>query len=206
MAFALMVAGEWQQLAGPFVVGDGDEAIQYCADWPNRATAEERAALGVAEIAEAGEQPADARPVDLKLVDVDGVPTRVWETEPYSLEEAQAICWARAQAYRDQQKVSGCDTASGRVQTDADSQRVISGAVQAADLSQRYGQPFSMNFTMADNRVVPLAANEMIAVGLAVAARISACHDAGTAIRAAIMAAATSEEVFAIAYQVGYPA
>jgi hypothetical protein len=206
MAYALMVAGEWQQLAGPFVVGEGEDAIQYCADWPNRATAEERAALGVAEIAEAGEQPEDVRVIDIELIDVDGVPTRTWVTEPFTLEDAQTICWARAQVYREQQKESGCNTASGRVQTNADSQRIISGAVQAADLSKRYGQPFSMNFTMADNSVVALTADEMIALGLAVAARISACHDVGTGIRDAINAATTAEEAFAVPYQAGYPA
>lgn len=36
----------------PFVVGEGDEAIQYPANWLRLSTAEEKAALGITEVAD----------------------------------------------------------------------------------------------------------------------------------------------------------
>ena len=59
---------------------------------------------------------------------------------------------------------------------------------------------------MADNSVVPLDADAMIAIGMVVVRFLAACQDAGTAIRTAIGAAATVDNVAAIDITAGYPA
>lgn len=81
----------------PFTVGEGDEAIQYPANWLRAASAEEKAALGITEVADAPR--ADDRLYwngdinnpkaldDVPAVKEDGTPimVQVWD------EEAQAM-------------------------------------------------------------------------------------------------------------------
>src|SRR3546814_9364172 len=62
----------------------------------------------------------------------------------------------------------GVDTSYGRVDTNDESMRNISGFVAEATLSQINGTPFSMPFKLSDNSIVLLDADQMIEVGKAV--------------------------------------
>lgn len=97
--------------------------------------------------------------------------------------------WEAAKLVRDAHIDSGCMTPLGRVDSDEASRLNISGAVQTALIAQAAGQPFSIDWTMADNSVVSHDGPATVAMGLAVAGFVSACHEAARAIRVAIEAA-----------------
>lgn len=67
-----------------------------------------------------------------------------------------------------------------------------------ATLAAQAGQPFSIDWTLADNTVRTLSGADMIAAGQAMALHIEAQHETGRAVRAAIMAATTLAEVDAV--------
>lgn len=78
MAFAYETApGAWTEIAGPFeIAGQG-----YPYNWPDLATEEERAALGIAAIAEPAAPDPGLVVTGSTIEDAGGVPTRVWVTE-----------------------------------------------------------------------------------------------------------------------------
>jgi hypothetical protein len=78
MAFAYETApGAWREIDGPFEIADG----AYPYNWPDLATDEELAALGIKPITEPG-PPASGRVVTgSALTDVAGAPARSWITE-----------------------------------------------------------------------------------------------------------------------------
>lgn len=84
--------------------------------------------------------------------------------------------------------------------SDPISQARIQGAVQLAMAAAANGQPFSVDWTLADNTVRTLNEQEMIAVGAALAAHVRACHELGRELRAQIEAAATPEDAAAITW------
>lgn len=102
-------------------------------------------------------------------------------------------------------EVSGCETPLGRVDTDGDSQRKINGAVTMALIAQTAGQPFTVDWTMADNSLVTHDAPAMIAMGVAVGQHVSDCHERGAALKAEIDAADTVEEIEAVDIYSGWP-
>jgi predicted mannosyl-3-phosphoglycerate phosphatase (HAD superfamily) len=81
---------------------------------------------------------------------------------------------------------------------DAESRSLIQGAVQMALLAKSAGQPFAVEWTLADNTVRVLSADDMIAVGLALGARVNDAHIKARALRTAIADAKSHEEVQAV--------
>lgn len=138
--------------------------------------------------------------IALHIIDSPGLTVEV--TASADVDMARLRRWEEAKQVRDGRIAAGCDTALGRVDSDEESRGYISGAVQAAIIAQAAGAPFAIDWTMADNSVVGHDAAAMIAMGLAVAAYVSACHEAARAIRAALEAAASPETV---SIDVGYP-
>jgi hypothetical protein len=106
---------------------------------------------------------------------------------------------------RDRAEFSGCDTPLGRMDTDADSQRKVNGSVTMALIAQAAGQPFAIDWTMADNSSVTHDAAAMIAAGVAVGLHVSACHANGVALKAAIDAATDVVELAAVDIEEGWP-
>lgn len=123
--------------------------------------------------------------------------------------EALAIArlqrWEAAKLIRDAHIDSGCMTPLGRVDSDEASRLNISGAVQAALIAQAAGESFAIDWTMADNSVVSHNGSAMVAMGLAVASYVSACHEAARLLRVAIEDAADLAAVEAIDIEVGWP-
>ncbi|UAK24175.1 DUF4376 domain-containing protein [Sphingomonas nostoxanthinifaciens] len=141
------------------------------------------------------------------LAMVAGVRTEVPFALPaaVALDVARVAAWADALAYRNARQTGGCLTPLGRVDTDADSQRKISGAALAALIAKSAGQAFSIDWTMADNSVVTHDAAAMIAMGMAVTQYLDACQKAGTAKREQIEAAADEAVLASIDVTTGYP-
>lgn len=122
------------------------------------------------------------------------------------LDAAKTGKWNQAKNYRDNYASGGCATPSGLIDTDADSQNKLNGAVTAAMISKQASAPFSVDWTMADNSVVTMNADALIAAGMAVVTFLNACQGAGTAIRQSIDAAADQATLDTIDITAGYPA
>lgn len=145
----------------------------------------------------------DQVPEDLTRIATDG--TRL-EAEAWPLAIVKQDAWTAARTVRDAIAEGGCATPSGRVDTQVDSRGKITSAATAALVAKTLGQPFSIDWTMADNSVVTLEADAMLAMNAAVVAFVAACQNAGTAVRERIDGAADADAVAAIDITGGYPA
>ncbi len=135
---------------------------------------------------------------------VDGVVTEVPIEVP--IEVLRSQLWEKALAYRDSRMAAGCMTPAGPVDTDLTSQQKITSVGATALASKVMGGSFTVSWTMQDNSVVPLDADGMLAMGLAVTYYVSACQYAGTAIRDQIDTAHDAAALAAIDITAGYPA
>nr|WP_246848158.1 DUF4376 domain-containing protein [Sphingomonas beigongshangi] len=113
--------------------------------------------------------------------------------------------WTLVKAARDQAEWWGCSTPLGRADTDPESQRKVSGAVQLAMIAQAAGQSFAIDWTMQDNSTVAHDASAMIAMGVAVGQHVAACHEVALAKRVALEAAADAAGVDAVDVEGGWP-
>ena len=123
-----------------------------------------------------------------------------WATKQwvYDLTEGRAQAWSRIKSARESVEfgpfVWGGQTFDG----DSESQRRIQGAAQLATLAQATGQPFSIDWTLADNTQATLTAAEMIGVGVALGQHVNGAHGIARTLRTQIDAATTPEELEAI--------
>lgn len=122
-----------------------------------------------------------------------------------SIADRRAVVWETVRAARDHAEWWGCSTPLGRADTDPASQRKVAGAVQLAMIAQASGSPFSIDWTMQDNRSVAHDAASMIRLGVAVGQHVAACHAVALAKRSAIEAAADAESLAAIDAAGGWP-
>lgn len=118
--------------------------------------------------------------------------------DPTSLETLRGDMLARVAAKRDELLVGGCVTAFGPIDTDMVSRQNISGAVSMASIAKASGVDFALKWRMRDNSYVELSADEMIAVGVTVGWFVSAVYDKSFALKDAILAAVTEEDLEAI--------
>jgi len=117
------------------------------------------------------------------------VSTPVGLLDSLALDPLRLDVWADVKVRRDATINGGAETPSGRVDSDELSRSNINGAVMAAFLSNLAGQPFTVTWTMADNSVVSLNAEQMIGVGLAVMDHVNTAHERARTLRTAIEAA-----------------
>lgn len=122
------------------------------------------------------------------------------------LDALRAARWVRVKAARDAAEWGGCATALGRVDTDRDSQRKISGSVQMAQIALGAGEPFSVDWTMLDNSVATHDGPAMIAMGIAVGRHVATCHEVAVGKRAAIEAGDDVAAIEAVEIEAGWPA
>ena len=117
------------------------------------------------------------------------------------IETARARKWADIKAERDRLECGGFDMPGiGRFDSDADSRARILGAVTAAKIAQDAGQPFNVEWTLADNSTVMLDADQVISVGFAMLTHITSTHEKGRNLRSAIVAAEDAESLDAITW------
>lgn len=142
---------------------------------------------------------------------VDGVWTRQWvvtDAAPDAAEErfskAKEAKRQAVNAVRRRMENAVAPTPFGAVECDVDSRGKINGAAVMAMLAIQAGQPFSINWTMADNSVQALNAQEMIALGQAVGAYIAGLHAIGSAKKAAVDACSSVAELQAMDVDEGW--
>lgn len=133
-------------------------------------------------------------------------PTHVFDyslkqwVDPRTLDERKAQAWERIKAARELEEFGVFTWGGGTFDCDQISQQRIQGAAQLASLAMAAGQPFSIDWTMADNSTMTLGASDMIGVGMAMGAHINACHTKSRLLRNQINAAASAEEIEAITW------
>jgi hypothetical protein len=113
--------------------------------------------------------------------------------ETLTLAEARANAWAAAKKSRDEAEGADFEFAGTLYQPDV---AKITGAVLAALLPRAEGDPFAIDWTVADNSVVTLTAPQVMALGLTLTARINSIHQHGRQLRALIDNAATPAEAY----------
>lgn len=113
--------------------------------------------------------------------------------------------WEMVKGWRSMAVNGGAPTPFGVVDSDDDSRANVSGAALAALIAKTTAQPFAMDWTMADNGVVTLDADEMIALGMAVAAHVNAAHERARVLRSEIEAASDVAALFLIDVTADWP-
>lgn len=123
--------------------------------------------------------------------------TKQWE-DPRTLDDFKAEKWAQAKAARDAQEFSPF-TYNGMVfDGDLDAQRRLSALVSASKTAVASGHSFAKDFTLADNTVVQLTAEDFIGIEMAKLWQVDVAFQEYRLKRAAIEAATTLEELEAI--------
>ena len=117
------------------------------------------------------------------------------------LAAARAARRAIINAARDAAQDGGAVVAGvGTFDSDARSRQFLNGAVMTATLAQANAQPFTIDWTLADNSVVTLDAGGLIAVGVAVALHIDAIQRRARVLKTRIDAAGTLAAIAAVAW------
>lgn len=111
------------------------------------------------------------------------------------LEKAKAKQWSIIKITRDRREFGGFNWNNLNFDSDSQSQSRIQGGVQLAVLAQQASQVFSIVWTLQDNSVVSLNAQEMVAVGQALAVHVQTIHETARTLREQINSASTVEEV-----------
>ena len=110
-------------------------------------------------------------------------------TSDAKFQRAIADKWESIKASRDAAEFGKFTALAHVFDGDEQSKSRISDAVLMAVLSQSAGQPFSINWTLADNSVVALSGAQMIAVGTALGQHVAQTFEKGRALRTQIKAA-----------------
>lgn len=122
--------------------------------------------------------------------------THAW-VDPRSLADLKAEHWVAIKAARDAAEFGGFTWDGSMFDSDLTSQSRIQGAAQLAGLDPTN---FSIDWTLADNSVRTLNAQEMTAVGVALGAHVGTQHAIGRSLRSQIEAATSAAELDAIAW------
>ena len=128
-----------------------------------------------------------------------------WALEPKPLAEVKAALRARVTEVTRAKQDGTAPTPFGVVDSDINSRNKLNGAVLMAMLAAQAGQPFALNWTLADNSNVALDGPGMIAMASAVGSYVAACHANGQALKAAIDEAEDHAALEAIDVEEGWP-
>lgn len=109
--------------------------------------------------------------------------------------------WQNIKQQRDSTEFSGFTWDGSTFDSDQISQSRIQGAVQLASMSINAEQPFSIEWTLADNSTRVLSAEDMLAVGVALSQHVSLQHSKARLLRAAIEACQTKEALDGISWE-----
>lgn len=126
--------------------------------------------------------------------------TIVTSTALEGLALAKVRRWSELKLQRDQVEEGGFSWDGAAFDSDPASQMKIQGSAQLATLAMLAGMPYAVDWTLANNSVRSLSGADMLAVGQALGAHILATHVTGRAVRAAVEAAETVEQVLAVAW------
>ena len=129
---------------------------------------------------------------------VNGVPEEYVYTP--TLDELKTAKWEKIKATRDAEERSPLPYMGALFDFDDTSSERLNWALEAARSAQALGATFSVNWTTADNATITMTASDIIGLPIAVAQRSDALHQKARALRAAIDAATTAEEVAAVSW------
>ena len=125
---------------------------------------------------------------------VDGAPQWV---DLVTLDAAKAVAWARIKEARDAAEAGVFEFEGGLY--DLNKQNV-SGAALAALMAEIAGQPFSIEWTLADNTVRVLDAATVQALGRAMVVHIDKLHGIARSLRDKVSAATTPDQAYAVTW------
>ncbi len=140
---------------------------------------------------------------DLDAYDLTGLTVETAEFEDLlipDLDAARARQRALINAARDAAQDGGAMTPSGAFDSNERSRQFLNGAVMTATLAQLNSQPFSIDWTLADNSVVTLSGAALIEAGVAVALHVDAIQRRARVLKERIDAAETLAEIVAIGW------
>lgn len=125
---------------------------------------------------------------------IDGAPRWV---DLATLADAQAVAWEAVKRAREDAEAGVFTFEGGLYDLNKEN---VSGAALAALMAQLAGQPFSIEWTLADNSVRVLDASTMQSLGRAMVTHIDGLHCTARGLRERIAAAATPEEAYAVTW------
>jgi len=120
--------------------------------------------------------------------------------DPRTLDDLKEEKWTEVKAARDAFEFGSFTHNALEFDCNQISQQRIGQAAQAAMFALSVSQSFSQDWTLKDNSVVTLDAQQMINVALAMGQHISQAHSQSRLLRTAIYGATTPEEVQAITW------
>ena len=123
------------------------------------------------------------------------VPYEAVSVIPANMTPVHDMLWEQIKRQRDTVEWAGCDTPSGRIDTDVDSQRKIFINALAAQVAE---PSWSIDWTMADGSVEALDATAMMLIGIALAQHVDACHQRSRALKSELYAAETIPAAYAV--------
>ena len=110
-----------------------------------------------------------------------------------SVEQARTYAWVAVKQARDEAEASTFEFEGGMYDPNKEN---VSGAALAALLAQLGGVEVSRIWTLADNSRRVLTGSQIIAMGLALTARVDAIHERGRMLRDLIETATTPAEAY----------
>lgn len=122
-----------------------------------------------------------------------------WE-DPRTIEERQDARWAQLKSARDAAEFGGFLWEGLMFDSNQISQQRIGAACQEATSAMALNVPFMKNWTLADNSTVPLSAEQMLSVGLALGNHIGMVHAKGRELRERLYSANSIEGIEAIVW------
>lgn len=114
-----------------------------------------------------------------------------------SLQQAKDQKWKQIKNIRTQKENSTFSYNGNEFHADKEH---IPGAVQLAMMAKSAGQPFSINWTLDNNSVISLNADQMIEVGVALGTFINNLYDIARQLREEIESCSTVQDVDAIVW------
>lgn len=132
---------------------------------------------------------------------VQGNPAQTWDwtakawVDQRSLDDVKAAKWTEIKAAREAIEYGSFTWDGSTFDADPVSTSRIMGAFALALAAQAAGQPYSQDWTLADNTTRTLSAADMLTVGAALGARVAGAFATASTLRAQIEAATTIEEV-----------
>jgi hypothetical protein len=115
-----------------------------------------------------------------------------------TVQAARERAWVAVKAARTQALAGSFTFEGGVYQINKED---MTGAAVAAYLTKASGQPYSKDWTLTDNTVRALSADQVVAMGLVLDAHIDAIYAKARHLRALIESAATSEEASAVTWR-----
>lgn len=91
MTYAIKRDGQWIEISGDFKSGEDEDAVNHPYGWAQAASDDERASIGVASIVEPSPPAPGLRIIGTRLIDEDGAPTRIYDTEPVTTPVPQIV-------------------------------------------------------------------------------------------------------------------